>query len=140
MRASAHWAAADLGRDDCLAELMAVDPHGPEADWGAPIPDGCSERTGLRRADWAALMAGDHCAPAVHSVPVERSTSAGSALDDSAEPTVDDRCVPARHGDVVQEDQGVGRATGSRGRFGCADGRSLRAGGPPGSGRAFGAG
>jgi hypothetical protein len=42
-------------------------------------------------------MAGDHCAPAVHSVPVERSTSAGSALDDSAEPTVDDHCVPADH-------------------------------------------
>ena len=97
VRASAHWAAADLGRADCLAELMGADPRGPEAEWGAPIPDGCSERTGLRRADWAALMAGDHCAPAVHSVPVERSTSAGSALDDSAEPTVDDHCVQADH-------------------------------------------
>jgi hypothetical protein len=97
VRASAHWAAADLGLDDCLAEQMAADPRGPEADWGAPIPDGCSERTDMRRTDSAALMAGDHCAPAVHSVPVERSASAGSALDDSAAPTVDDHCVPADH-------------------------------------------
>ena len=113
MRASAHWAAADLGRADCLAELMGADPRGPEAEWGAPIPDGCSERTGLRRADWAALMAGDHCAPAVHSVPVERSTSAGSALDDSAEPTVDDHCVPADH-----------RAQGERSKADSAEGDS----------------
>src|SRR5438477_10552412 len=92
---------------------MAVDPHGPEADWGAPIPDGCSERTGLRRADSAALMAGDHCAPAVHSVPVERSTSAGSALGDSAEPTVDGHCVQAAH-----------RAQGARWRADSAEGDS----------------
>jgi hypothetical protein len=70
-RASAHWAAADLGRDDCLAELMAADPREPEADWGAPIPDGCSAQTGLPRADSAVRMVDDRYAPVGHSVPVE---------------------------------------------------------------------
>ena len=74
-RALAHWAAADLGRADCRAELMAADPHGPEADWAAPIPDGCSEQTGLRQAGSAVRMADDHCALAVHPVPDERSTA-----------------------------------------------------------------
>ena len=97
VRASAHWAAADLGRADCLAELMADDPRGPEADWAAPIPDGCSEQGWQPQADSAGLMAGDRCAPEGHSVPVERSAPAGSALDDWAEPMGDDRCAPAGH-------------------------------------------
>jgi hypothetical protein len=95
VRASAHWAAADLGRADCLAELMADDPHGPEADWAAPIPDGCSEQTGLRRADSAGLMVDDHYAPVGHPVPGERS--ADSALDDSVVLMMGDHCAPAGH-------------------------------------------
>jgi hypothetical protein len=95
VRASAHWAAADLGRADCLAELMADDPHAMETDWAAPTPDGCSEQAGLRQAGSAGRMADDHCAPVGHPVPGERS--ADSALDDSAAPKVDDPCVPAAH-------------------------------------------
>ena len=95
-RASAHWVAADLDQDDCLAGLMAADPRGPEADWAAPIPDGCSEQTGLPRADSALRMVDDHCALAVHPVPDERSR-ADSALADSAAQMADDHCAPADH-------------------------------------------
>jgi hypothetical protein len=84
-----------LGRADCLAELMADDPHAMETDWAAPTPDGCSEQAGLRQAGSAGRMADDHCAPVGHPVPGERS--ADSALDDSAAPKVDDPCVPAAH-------------------------------------------
>jgi hypothetical protein len=85
-----------LDQADCLAELMVAGPHGPAADWGAPIPDGCSEWTGLPRADSAVRMADDHCALVVHPVPDERSR-ADSALDDSAARMADDRYAPAVH-------------------------------------------
>ena len=74
---------------------MAVDPHGPEGDWAAPIPDGCSEQTGLSRADSAGLMVGDHYAPVGHPVVGERS--ADSALDDSVVLMMGDHCAPAGH-------------------------------------------
>jgi hypothetical protein len=82
-----------LGQDDCLAELMADDPRGPEADWAAPIPDGCSEQAGSRQADSAVRMADDHCALAVHPVLGEHSAGLGRA--DSAARMLDDHCALA---------------------------------------------
>lgn len=61
--ASAHSAAADLGQDDCLAELMVDDPPEVDADSGAPIPDDCPEQERSLLDDSAGLTVDDRYAP-----------------------------------------------------------------------------
>jgi len=95
--AAAHWAGADLGPDDCLAELMVADLHAAGADWAAPIPDGCSEQADSALADSAGPMGDDRYAPAVHPVPGGRWARADSVAADSAGPMGDDHCAPAVH-------------------------------------------
>jgi hypothetical protein len=101
-------AAADLGPDDCWAELMEAYPHGPEADWAARIPGGCSEPADLPLDDSAARMADDHCA--LEGPPALAERSAGSPRADSAVLTMGDHCAPAVHPALAEHSAGSARA------------------------------